>query len=417
MSCDKDHENSAVWVARQSVLNSQYNVVAHEILYRGSPQALTADHGMEGAAATRQVIRNIVFGIGLDKFLSGARGLLNIPEELLADPVLEALPANQISLEILETVQPTAEALRACAGLRKAGFSLFLDDYSGQPHLAPFLDLVDCVKVDLRKTTPQELEKMCRWFHSRGIKALAEKVETHEEFDRCRSFGFDLYQGFFLDRPVLVRGEKLPAIRMQRMELLRFLVSTEFDWDELEAILSRNPVLAYQLIRHANSARYNQLRRVDSLRRCLTVLGEIEARRMLLLLTLLDVAGTQIGELVRRCVIRARMMELLAASAAGEDGQKQSAFLTGLFSSIDLIIGAPFEELAPHLGLSGEIESAIRDQGGNGLLGELLKLVKAYEKGDWSGVDVETRSLGVSAEGLSTAYLEAVSWLQTGPAG
>lgn len=138
---------------------------------------------------------------------------------------------------------------------------------------------------------------------------------------------------------------------------------------------------------------------------------------MLLLLTLLDVAGPQIGELVRRCVVRARMMELLAAGAAGDDGQKQAAFLIGLFSSIDLIIGAPFEELAPHLGLSAEIESVIQNQGGNGLLGELLKLVKAYEKGDWSGVDVEIRSLGTFAEGLSAAYLEAISWLQTGPAG
>jgi EAL and modified HD-GYP domain-containing signal transduction protein len=137
---------------------------------------------------------------------------------------------------------------------------------------------------------------------------------------------------------------------------------------------------------------------------------------MLLLLTLLDVGGPRIGELIRRCVIRARMMELLAAGAVGHDGQKQAAFLTGLFSSIDLIIGAPFEELAPHLGLSAEIESVIENQGGNGLLGKLLKLVKAYEKGEWTGVDLEAHSVGASPDALSGAYLEAVSWLQTGPA-
>ena len=38
-------------------------------------------------------------------------------------------------------------------------------------------------------------------FHSRGIKVLAEGIETKEEFDYLRENGIDLVQGFYLGRP------------------------------------------------------------------------------------------------------------------------------------------------------------------------------------------------------------------------
>ena len=48
---------------------------------------------------------------------------------------------------------------------------------------------------------------------ARGLQLLAEKVETHEEFEWARQAGYDYFQGYFFARPVIVRGRKIPAAK------------------------------------------------------------------------------------------------------------------------------------------------------------------------------------------------------------
>lgn len=403
-----------ICVARQAIFDPQCQIFAHEILYRASAEQLTAQTSRDPVETTREVIRNIVFGIGLHKLLSGVKGFLNVPHELLGDRVLEALPPHQLSFEILETAQPTAEALTACRKLRSLGFSLILDDYFGQAHLQPFLDIVDFVKVDVKQAEPADVGKIPAEFHSRGIQVMAEKVETQEEFALYRSFGFDYFQGYFFDRPVLVHGGRIPATHVHRMKLLRLLCSTDLNWSALEDLLSHDPALAFQLIRFANSVRYAPTHRVDSLRRCLVMLGELETRRVLILLTLMEAGGARRAELVQKAVMRARMMELLA-NAAGHARAAEAAFVTGLFSQIEPIIGVPFSQIAPHLSLSTEIEQIIQGDGHATALRSLLTLTKAYEAGEWTASEQLGARLGLSLVALSNIYLHVLSWSRLEP--
>ena len=43
---------------------------------------------------------------------------------------------------------------------------------------------------------------------------IAEKVETREELDHCRSLGVDGFQGFFFERPAIVSGRPTPTFRL-----------------------------------------------------------------------------------------------------------------------------------------------------------------------------------------------------------
>ena len=398
-----------ICVARQAIFDPQCRIFAHEILYRASAEQATAQTSRDPVETTREVIRNIVFGIGLHKLLSGVKGFLNVPHQLLDDRVLEALPSNQLSLEILETAEPTWEALLACRKLRSLGFSLILDDYFGQPHLKPFLDIVDFVKVDVKQASAEDAAKIPAEFHARGIHVLAEKVETQEEFELFRSFGFDYFQGYFFERPVLVHGGAIPVAQVYRMKLLRLLGCAELNWSRLEDLLSHDPTLACHLIRFVNSAGYAPAHRVDSLRRCLSMLGELETRRLLTLITLMEAGGARRAELVEKAAMRARMMELLA-NAAGHDGDAEAAFLTGLFSQIEPIIGVPFSQLAPHLSLSPEIEHTILGDGHESVLRNVLSVTRAYEAGEWTETEELAADLGVSLGALSSIYLRVLTW-------
>ena len=190
-----------ICVARQAIFDPQSRIFAHEILYRGSAEQATAQTSIDPVETTREVIRNIVFGIGLHKLLSGVKGFLNVPHQLLDDRVLEALPANQLSLEILETAEPTWEALLACRKLRSLGFSLILDDYFGQRHLKPFLDIVDFVKVDVKQASADDVAIIPADFHGRGIQVVAEKVE------QSASLSFSVHSGSTISRGSFSSGQ------------------------------------------------------------------------------------------------------------------------------------------------------------------------------------------------------------------
>ena len=56
---------------------------------------------------------------------------------------------------------------------------------------------------------------------SRGVKLLAEKVETEQDFIRAHTAGFEYLQGYFFARPTLVSGRDIPASKVNVLQLLR----------------------------------------------------------------------------------------------------------------------------------------------------------------------------------------------------
>ena len=42
---------------------------------------------------------------------------------------------------------------------------------------------------------------------------VAEKVETHEEFEWAKKAGYDYFQGYFFARPAVLRGHQIPAAK------------------------------------------------------------------------------------------------------------------------------------------------------------------------------------------------------------
>ena len=98
----------------------------------------------------------------------------------------------------------------------------------------------------------------------------------------------------------------------------------------------------------------------------------------------MEAGGARRAELVEKAVMRAQDDGTARQSAAGRDGDAEAAFLTGLFSEIEPIIGVPFSQIAPHLSLSPEIEQAILGGGHKSLLGNVLTVTRAYEAGEWT---------------------------------
>ena len=147
------------------------------------------------------------------------------------------------------------------------------------------LSLASIVKLDLRSD-----EKVFRAEVSRlkqfPVTLLAEKVETPEEYDRCRDLGFGLFQGYFFARPRLVTGRRTPSDRLTTLRLIASLNAPDMSLKEVESLIVREPVLAQKLLKFINSTHVGLRVPVNSIGMAVALVGPRKLRSWATLLTL-----------------------------------------------------------------------------------------------------------------------------------
>jgi len=399
-----------VCVARQPIFDRKQQVYAYELLFRAGLGSSQFD-GAEAASATTQVIANSVLAIGLESILCGKKAFLNFDRSLLQGNLHSILPRESTVMEVLESVEADAEVLDACRNLRASGYAIALDDFVSRPETEPLVDFAQLIKVDVLATAKSEQTRLLRNYRRRGIAMLAEKVETHEEYQWALGAGYDYFQGYFFARPVVVRGKQIPAVKVTCLELLREVQRPELDFDSLEKLIEEDVSLSYQLLRYVNSAIFANRVEVHTIHGGLTMLGEDGIRHWAVLATLPILAKDKPGELITLSLERARFYEMLAkrAHAAGT----RYAYLMGLFSLIDALIDLPLEEALRQANAAPVISQALLGTAGPAdPFWRIHRLAGFYEAADWEGVSRLAGEFGISLGAIGAAYQESALWAQ-----
>lgn len=123
-----------------------------------------------------------------------------------------AYPPSGLTLEITESLpMPDEEGtVDSLSRMRETGLGISLDDYgTGYSSLAAFESLpVSEVKIDrsLVQNASTEarahLERIVEMAHERGIRVVAEGVETVAQYEMVRDVGCDRAQGYLLGMPM-----------------------------------------------------------------------------------------------------------------------------------------------------------------------------------------------------------------------
>jgi c-di-GMP-related signal transduction protein len=313
-----------------------------------------------------------------------------------------------VILELLETVEPEPVILEACKQLKAQGYRLVWDDFTGCAPNHPFLKLVEWVKVDFRLVVDEQKRKDLEgWLKQQGIRPLAEKVETQAEFRNAAAAGYDLFQGYFLARPEIVEGKRIPGNRLHYYQLLAKASADPLPMAEVEQLILRDVSLTYKLLHVVNSAAFNRRQAVHSIRDALLILGETQVRRWIVLLVMPMLALDKPEELTTQAVLRARICELLAERA--QDGEAAfEAFLAGMMSLVEALTGRRFATLADELDLSDAVRQAVGERVGS--LSRLLRVVESQEEGEWTEVDRVCGELGLPAQAVCEAWAESLRW-------
>jgi EAL and modified HD-GYP domain-containing signal transduction protein len=273
-----------VVLGRQPILDRHSRIVAYELLFRrpgGGPPA-GADL-VDGTLATGQVLVTSLNRLGWQKALGDKKAFVNVTRGFLASGLHELLPPGQVVLEILEHERPDAELLALVRRVRDQGYEIALDDFVYAAAWEPLLELASFVKVDIRAHDPAGLAAQLAWLRGRRFALLAEKVETHAEFERCLEAGFEYFQGFYFARPEVLAAKTVDPARQTAVEAFNLAVNRA-EVGRIERVLRRDAALCVQLFKFINSPAVGLAQAVHHIRHALVVLGYDKLARWLTLL-------------------------------------------------------------------------------------------------------------------------------------
>src|SRR5579863_3790589 len=397
-------------VARQAIFDRDRRVYGYELLFRSTVGQNEFD-GTEGGLATKHVLANSLLAIGLENLVGSKKVFVNFGRGPLLQGWHASLPRANTVIEVLESVEPDEEVLAACRSLREQGYQIALDDFVFRPGWERLLDVADLIKVEIQGISRPEQKMLVRLSKSRGLEILAEKVETHEEFEWARQTGYDYFQGYFFARPVTMRSRQIPADKLHCLRLLQEAQRPELDFDRLETLILEDVSLSYQLLRYVNSPLFALTSKIRSIRQALLYFGETELRKWIALATLARTAADKPSELIRHSLVRARFSESVARLVGR--GLEQFAFLIGLFSLLDALVDRPLEEMLSEISLDPEIATVLRGKAvESDPLARVYHLARAYEVADWQLVEEIGGQLGVPIDRLGGMYCEAAGWAQ-----
>lgn len=393
---------SDIFIGRQPIFDRKLRVVAYELLYRHADvdRAVISDFD----AASSEVVVNSLIDVGLDRLVGHAQAFCNFTRGFLLKGAGVSFAPGRLVVEVLETVRPEPEILTALKQLSEAGHQIALDDFILTPETEELVQYADIVKVDvLEQSRAQVASQVFRLRKLKDLTLLAEKVETHEDFEYCQQLGFDFFQGFFFSKPQVMSGRRIAPSRLAMLRLMAELQRPEIDMGVLQQIIETDVNLSVKLLRQINSCFYSLLSEVKSVRQAIIYLGVMHIRNWACVVAL-GTIDDKPQEVVTMSLVRAKMCELLGGVQDAEQGSE--FFTVGLFSMLDTLFDSPMEEVLEQMPLDSEIKAALMSR--EGRLGNVLANVEAHEKGQWDSVERD----GYGQKQIMNAYMQALDWAQ-----
>jgi EAL and modified HD-GYP domain-containing signal transduction protein len=344
---------------------------------------------------------------GLADLASSKPAFIHITRKLLVEANYLALPRTGTVIELREALEADAEVLAACKTLKDAGYTLALDDFACDDIYRPLLELADILKIDFLSSDADRRKWFRDTFGGKNVMLLAEKVETHEDFDQAFDLGYTYFQGYFFCKPEVCEFTDVPAYKQNYLRFIQEVNAPQLDFDRLETVVKTDMSLSAKLLRFLNSSAMGISNRITSIKQALTMLGEKPLRKWATLVALLAMGDDKPTELIVTALVRARVCELVGAHAGLRD-QDLELFMMGLFSTLDALLDQPMGELLSRVPLSPDVAAALL--GANSAMGRVYALALAIERGRGPRVDQVASQLRVDAGVVTDSYRQAVVW-------
>ena len=395
-----------VYVGRQPIFDRHSNVFGYELLYRRSMNNFY--EGVDGNQATRDLIYNAFFAMQIEDLTEGKVGFINFTDAMVRDLVPEILPKEQLVIEILENSIVDQDLIQACIRLKEKGYILALDDFVLNPSFEPLLELVDIIKIEFPNVSLETQRNLIKK-HKHKIRFLAERLETREEYNVALQMGYDYFQGFFFSKPVIYKQNDIGVLNTSILNIIHQLRTLDPDYNRIAQAVELDVGLSYKVIRLSNTISFGARYSIRSVRQALVRIGILELRRWFNVLLLKDLQQVENHELIKQSLVRAHLMENLAQYCEAKE-QSLDYLLTGMFSSIDVLLSKPMEEVLMGMPLVDTVKAALLGEEND--LKHVLNFVKRYEAMDINPETFDFPLGKIDLESFNGFYIEALRWIK-----
>lgn len=306
---------------------------------------------------------------------------------------LEGLPPNRLILRVSAAAVAEVPVQKKLASYTEAGYRIMIDGLAG---MAATLSGAKSLMYDASTSLPPVLALI-----GQPGPHLACNMQSEQRIAECAKAGFSWFSGDFALHPPRDLNANDGTSRKRLLALLG-LLARDADSRELEVLLKQDPALSYHLLKLVNSAAFALSSPIHSFGQAINVLGRRQLQRWLqLLLYARQQDDGKANPLLPLAAVRAAQMEALGKVLGWDRDQLDMAFVTGVFSLLDVLLDMPMTEIVAALSLDLDVVMALLDRGGD--LGELLKLV---ERADRAALE----QAGIDPADYWTTQLQAYQW-------
>lgn len=399
-------DDSVSMIGRQAILNERREVFGYELFDRSTA---TDAHT---AASDAVMLFNALSYAGTEALVGRKLVFINCTHESLVGGHLELIHPDKVVLEV-STFGENASALDIEAAvpifedLRKRGFRLAFDQNLLRRAYVSWLPMASFIKLDMLTFPLENAQALVKFARTHTMaQIVAEKVETHAQFEHMHALGVKLFQGFWFSKPDLIPTRTVRPSQATILQLLN-LVRSQSSTSDIEDLLKKDPTLSFNLLRFINSSGFGLSCEITSFRHAVMILGLKKLFRWAALLLTTSRAGGSAPAVGQIAVVRGRLMELLATEMMSTE-DTDNAFVVGVFSLLDTILGMPMEQALNSIALPQPIVDALLHR--TGVYAPFLELVLACENGDEEAFARNSDALHLSNHQVNWAHLQALAW-------
>lgn len=394
--------------AHQAILDGARSIVGYELFDRS---ALARSHT---AASDAQLLFNVLSSVDSESPIGNKTIFINCTHDSLAGGHLDLIAPQRVVLEVpalpATDVDQILTRLPNLQEIKRRGFRLAFDHSILTLPYAPWRELASFIKLDLtvmRLSSIDSFVKLAR--ESTAAQLIAEKIETSEQFEMVSALGIKLFQGFWFAKPILVQGQSVRPAQANILQLIN-LVRKQASTAEIEELLKRDPTMSFNLLRFINSAGFGMRTEVTSFKHAVMLLGLNRLFKWAALLLTTSKSGDMIPAVGTTAVARGRLMELLAAELLPQE-ECDNAFVVGVFSLLDTMLGLSMEVALATVALPDSVMQALLHQ--SGPLAPFLELTVACETGNDEAFARTATQLGLNNNQVNWAHVQALAWTET----
>jgi c-di-GMP-related signal transduction protein len=391
-----------VFLARQPIFDKNMKIYGYELLYRQSGENFFS--GIDDDQATAELIYNTFLVMGLQDLTDGANAFINFSKDLIDSDVPFLLPKHNIIVEILEREETTPATVDACKRIKAMGYRLALDDFVFNQNNCLLIDMADIIKIEFPAVSSDAQYRLIQKY-GKTVTFLAERIETREEYQQAAAMGYDLFQGYFFSKPSIVKSKEVVPLNISLFSILEEMSASEPSYAAIASIFEKDLGLSYKLLKLANSVYMGARNKIKSIPQAISLIGINELYQWISLMLLKDLQDVENAELIKQSLIRGKLMELLA-SELYPGREKSEFYLTGIFSSLDVLLNTQMKQVLQGLAVSENVKNALL--GIDNEQRRLLNFVINWEKAHWE----KAADQYPMPDGFMELYIKALKWAQ-----